>query len=61
MSVLRYLFERVKEPSTWFGLFAILSAFFGIDIEPDKKEALMWFAISMAGGGAVLSKDSGSN
>jgi hypothetical protein len=53
---MNWLLNRLREPSTWFGLFAVGSAFFGIELTPDQKEAVMMLAIALLGGGLVVSK-----
>lgn len=42
-----WLFSRLKEPSTWGALFAVGSAFFGLDLTPDQKAAVTLLAASV--------------
>lgn len=46
-----YLLARMSEPSTWVALFAIGSAFFGLDLTPDQQAA-----VTMLAGAIFVSK-----
>ncbi len=46
--VKRYLIERFQEPSTWRGFILILTAF-GVQIAPDKIEAIVTGGLFLAG------------
>lgn len=51
-----WLIERLKEPSTYLGLFAVGSAFFNIDLTPEQQHALMQLSVALVGGGLVVSR-----
>lgn len=53
---MHYLIARLKEPSTWAGLAAVLVAF-GLTIPPDLIGALIPVATALAGLAAVLLKE----
>ena len=48
---MNWLTNRLKEPSTWVALFAIGSAFFGLDLTPDQQAA-----VTMLAGAIFVSK-----
>ena len=48
---MNWLTSRLKEPSTWGALFAIGSAFFGLDLTPDQQAA-----VTMLAGAIFVSK-----
>lgn len=48
---MKWLFERLKEPSTWAALFAVGGAFFGLDLTPDQQAA-----VTMLAGAIFVSK-----
>lgn len=48
---MNWLTSRLKEPSTWVALFAIGSAFFGLDLTPDQQAA-----VTMLAGAIFVSK-----
>jgi hypothetical protein len=48
---MNYLIARLKEPSTWGALFAVGSAFFGLDLTPDQQAA-----VTMLAGAIFVSK-----
>ena len=48
---MNYLIARLKEPSTWAALFAVGSAFFGLDLTPDQQAA-----VTMLAGAIFVSK-----
>ena len=45
---MNYLLNRLREPSTWYGIFLILGAY-GLNIDPVKQQAFMYFGMMMAG------------
>ena len=48
---MNWLINRLREPSTWVALFAIGSAFFGLDLTPDQQAA-----VTMLAGAIFVSK-----
>lgn len=52
-----WLFARLKEPSTYFGLFAVGSAFLKIDLTPEQQAAVIKLSIALVGGGLVAIKE----
>lgn len=48
---MKWLFERLQEPSTIVALLAVGSAFFGLDLTPDQKAA-----VTMLAGAIFVSK-----
>ena len=48
---MNYLIARFKEPSTWGALFAVGSAFFGLDLTQDQQAA-----VTMLAGAIFVSK-----
>lgn len=51
-----FLIDRLKEPSTWLGLFAVGSAFFGIDLTEQQQHAAELLGIALLGGSSMISK-----
>lgn len=45
---MKYLLERLKEPSTWRGLFAVFTAI-GIKLAPDMQEAILTTGLALIG------------
>lgn len=45
---MQYLIDRLKEPSTWRGLTAILAAF-GLTLSPDQSEAILAAGLAVMG------------
>lgn len=41
---MNWIFSRLKEPSTMIALFAVGSAFFGLDLTDDQKVAVTMLA-----------------
>ena len=41
---MNWLKDRLVEPSTWIALFAVGSAFFGLDLTDDQKVAVTMLA-----------------
>jgi hypothetical protein len=58
---MRYLFARLKEPSTWFGIIsatlAILSSFKMLVLTPEEMDSLLALSVAVLGGGSITSKD----
>jgi hypothetical protein len=58
---MRYLFARLKEPSTWFGIIsatlAILSSFKVLVLTPEEMDSLLALSVAVLGGGSITSKD----
>jgi hypothetical protein len=42
-----WIIGRLKEPSTYAGLFAIGSAFFSLDLTPDQQAAVVMLATGL--------------
>ena len=53
---MNWLLSRLKEPSTWLGIFAVGSAFFHLDLTPEQEDALMRLTIALLGGGLITTK-----
>lgn len=53
---MQWLLSRLKEPSTWLGIFAVSSAFFHVDLTPEQEDALMQLTIALLGGGLITTK-----
>lgn len=47
-AIVSYLVEKLKEPSTWRGIIWIVTAF-GLVLEPEQKEAVVAFGMTLAG------------
>ena len=41
---MKWMNERLSEPSTWIALFAVSSAFFSLDLTDDQKVAVTMLA-----------------
>ena len=54
---MKYLLERLKEPSTWRGLFALLTAV-GLKLHPEMQEAILTTGLSLIGMINVIRKES---
>ncbi|HJQ58127.1 MAG TPA: hypothetical protein VJ890_14565 [Vineibacter sp.] len=54
--LLAFVAARLKERSTWLGLFALLSAA-GVMIAPELRDAIIAVAIILAGGTAAITPD----
>ena len=52
-----YLLERLKEPSTWRGLFALLTAV-GLKLHPELQEAILTTGLALIGMINVVRKES---
>ena len=53
---MNWILERLKEKTTWLGLFTILATF-GISIAPELKEAIISTGLSIVGLVLVLVKE----
>ena len=53
---MNWLFNRLKEPSTWRGLIWLLTAF-GVSLSPEAWEYVMTIGMALAGLVGVLSSD----
>lgn len=52
---MRYLIDRLKEPSTWRGLIMVATGVFGAQWGPESQETILYVGVSLAGiVGAVL-------
>jgi hypothetical protein len=58
---MRYIFARLREPSTWFGIIsatlAILSSFKVLVLTPEEMDSLLALSVAVLGGGSITSKD----
>ena len=54
---MKYLLERLKEPSTWRGLFALLTAV-GLKLHPEMQEAILTTGLALIGMINVIRKES---
>lgn len=58
---MKYILDRLKEPSTWRGLFALLTAL-GLKLHPELQEAILTTGFALIGMINVFRKeDNGSN
>lgn len=52
---MKYLIERLKEPSTWRGLIMIATGVAGANWSPESQETIVYVGVSLAGiVGAIL-------
>lgn len=54
-----YLLERLKEPSTWRGLTALLTAI-GVALSPEQVNAIVSAGLALMGVLGVFTKDKGN-
>jgi hypothetical protein len=54
---MKYLLERLKEPSTWRGLLALLTAV-GVKLHPEMQEAILATGLALIGMINVFRKES---
>ncbi len=54
---MKYILERLKEPSTWRGLFALLTAI-GLKLHPEMQEAILTTGLALIGMINVVRKES---
>jgi hypothetical protein len=54
---MNYLFNRLKEPSTWRGVIWCLSAFGVYHFTGDQTSAITALGMAVAGGAGILSPD----
>ena len=57
ITLMKYLLERLKEPSTWRGLFALLTAV-GLKLHPEMQEAILTTGLALIGMINVVRKES---
>lgn len=53
---MKYVVNRLKEPSTWRGFFVLLAAF-GVSVSPDLQDSLVAVGLAVAGLIGVLTPD----
>jgi hypothetical protein len=53
---MNWLLERLKEKTTWLGLFTILSTL-GVSLAPELKEAIIGTGLSLISLVLVITKD----
>lgn len=51
-----YLFDRIREPSTWRGIILLLTAI-GVPVAPQLAEAIVTAGLGMAGLVGVMTPD----
>jgi len=54
---MKYLLDRLKEPSTWRGLLALLTAV-GVKLHPEMQEAILATGLALIGMINVFRKES---
>jgi len=54
---MNYILARLKEPSTWRGLFALLTAV-GLKLHPEMQEAILTTGLALIGMINVVRKES---
>lgn len=54
--MIKFLLDRAKEPSTWRGIVAILTAA-GVTLSPEQGEAIIALGLAVIGAIGVFSKD----
>lgn len=57
--VLDWVFNRLRERSTWAGIISLVGAF-GVVIKPELSEHIIAVAMLLLGGGAAVTKEKGS-
>ena len=53
---MKWLLDRLEEPSTWMGVLAVITTFCGVDMTFDQKEAINNLIIVLLSGGLVATK-----
>lgn len=53
---MNYIIERLKEKSTWAGIFGIIIALAGPIVSPEQQTALIQAGVAIAGVAAVFVK-----
>lgn len=48
------LLNRLKERSTWIGIFGIASTFGLMQFAPEQKEAIIYLAVALFGGAVAV-------
>lgn len=54
---MKYIIDRLKEPSTWRGVFALLTAL-GLKLHPEMQEAILATGLALIGLINVFRKES---
>lgn len=57
---MQYIFDRLKEPSTWAGLIALIGSIASFNIAPEQASAISTGLASIAGAILVITKAHGS-
>lgn len=52
-----YILDRIREPSTWRGAFALLTAL-GVSLNPDQQSAIISVGLAIIGAIGVFLPDS---
>ena len=52
---MQYLIERLKEPSTWRGIFMLLTAL-GLNIAPELQDSILQAGVALVGVVGVVTK-----
>ena len=53
---MNYIIDRLKEKSTWAGIFGVIIALVGPIVSPEQQQVLITLGISIAGVAAVFVK-----
>ncbi len=53
---MQYIFDRLKERSTWLGLVTLLTGF-GVQLQPEVATSIITIGSTVAGAVAVFTKD----
>lgn len=56
---MKYLFDRLNEPSTWRGLISVLTAL-GVKLRPDLSEAIITAGLALMGIINIFRKENGT-
>ena len=57
---MKYLLQRLKEPTTWVGFLALAAAF-GLNVAPEHREVIIQGGIFFAGLIGILTRDVGDD
>jgi hypothetical protein len=57
---MKYILDRLSEPSTWIGGMGIIAGLFHFSIAPDKATAIASLGVAAAGVAAAALKDKSS-
>ena len=52
---MQYIIERLKEPSTWRGIFMLLTAL-GLNIAPELQDSILQAGVALVGLAGVVTK-----